>query len=80
MQGFARASEPGAFLVDTLPWLRHVPERLLGLRCFGEREGNFKALARRMRRELDEMYDKPFGFVKAQMVGAFAAVEVQGDC
>ena len=80
MHGFARASEPGACLVDTLPWLRHVPERLLRLRCFGGREGNFKAVARRMRRELDEMYDRPFAFVKAQMVGAFAAVEVQDDC
>ncbi|EIW51642.1 cytochrome P450 [Trametes versicolor FP-101664 SS1] len=60
MQGFAKASEPGAFLVDNFPVLRYVPEWLMP-------RGGFKAVARRMRRELDEMYDLPFGFVKEQM-------------
>ncbi|KAI0360360.1 cytochrome P450 [Trametes cingulata] len=60
MQGFAKASEPGAFLVDSFPLLRYVPECLLP-------GGGFKAVARRMRKELDEMYDRPFGYVKAQM-------------
>ncbi|KAI0824885.1 cytochrome P450 [Trametes gibbosa] len=60
MQGFAKASEPGAFLIDSFPVLRHVPEWLLP-------NGGFKALARRMRKELDEMYDRPFAFVKEQM-------------
>lgn len=61
MQGFAKASEPGAFLVDNFPVLRYVPEWLMS-------GGGFKAVARKMRRELDEMYDLPFGFVKEQMV------------
>ncbi|KAI0777348.1 cytochrome P450 [Trametes elegans] len=60
MQGFAKASEPGAFLVDNFPLLRYVPEWFMPSR-------GFKAVARRMRRELDEMYDLPFGFVKKQM-------------
>ncbi|KAI0674628.1 cytochrome P450 [Trametes maxima] len=60
MQGFAKASEPGAFPVDNFPMLRYVPEWLMP-------QGGFKAVARRMRRELDEMYDLPFGFVKEQM-------------
>ncbi|TBU29405.1 cytochrome P450 [Dichomitus squalens] len=60
MQGFAKASEPGAFLVDSFPLLRYVPEWILP-------RGGFKAVARRMRRELDEMYDLPFRFVKTQM-------------
>lgn len=64
MQGFARASEPNAFLVDHFPALLRVPEWLMP-------GGGFKAVARRMRRELDEMYDKPFEFVKAQMVDFF---------
>ena len=61
MQGFAKASEPGAFLVDNFPVLRYVPEWMMP-------RGGFKAVARRMRRELDEMYDLPFAFVKEQMV------------
>ncbi|KAH9849043.1 cytochrome P450 [Lenzites betulinus] len=60
MQGFAKASEPGAFLVDNFPVLRHVPEWLLP-------KGGFKAVARRMRKDLDEMYDLPFAFVKEQI-------------
>ncbi|KAI0336626.1 cytochrome P450 [Cubamyces sp. BRFM 1775] len=60
MQGFANASEPGAFLVDNFPVLRYVPEWMMP-------RGGFKAVARRMRRELDEMYDLPFAFVKEQM-------------
>ncbi|KAI0371374.1 cytochrome P450 [Pilatotrama ljubarskyi] len=60
MQGFAKASEPGAFLVDNFPVLRYVPEWLMP-------GGGFKAVSRRMRRELDEMYDLPFGFVKEQL-------------
>ena len=61
MQGFAKASEPGAFLVDNFPVLRLVPEWLLP-------GGGFKAVARRMRQERDEMYDLPFAFAKQQMV------------
>ena len=61
MQGFAEASESGAFLVDDFPLLRCVPEWLLP-------GGGFKAVARRMRRELDEMYDLPYAFVKKEMV------------
>ncbi|RPD52417.1 cytochrome P450 [Lentinus tigrinus ALCF2SS1-6] len=60
MQGFAKASEPGAFLVDNFPVLRCTPEWLLP-------GGGFKAIARRMRRELDEMYDLPYAFVKKEM-------------
>ncbi|OJT15675.1 O-methylsterigmatocystin oxidoreductase [Trametes pubescens] len=60
MQGFAKASEPGAFLVDNFPVLRYIPEWLMP-------SGGFKAVARKMRKELNEMYDLPFGFVKQQM-------------
>ena len=63
MHGFAKASEPGAFLVDSFPALRHVPEWILRLSG-----SNFKAVARQMRKELGEMYDVPFAFVKDQIV------------
>ncbi|KAI0747137.1 cytochrome P450 [Daedaleopsis nitida] len=61
MHGFAKASEPGAFWVDYFPLLRYVPGWLLP-------GGGYKAVARRMRRELDEMYDLPYAFVKQQML------------
>ncbi|KAJ3553877.1 hypothetical protein NM688_g3387 [Phlebia brevispora] len=59
MQGFSRVSEPGAFLVDTLPWLKYVPAWFPG--------ANFKRLARRMWQEREELYNIPFEFVKTQM-------------
>ncbi|CDO71162.1 hypothetical protein BN946_scf184845.g32 [Trametes cinnabarina] len=60
MKGFAKASEPGAFLVDNFPVMRYIPEWLMP-------RGGFKAVAREMRRQLDQMYDLPFNFVKEQM-------------
>ena len=60
MQGFARASEPGAFLVDTLPWLKYVPAWVPWAR--------FQSTARRMRADLDRLYDVPYAFVKDEMV------------
>ncbi|KAM5541771.1 hypothetical protein V8D89_004500 [Ganoderma adspersum] len=68
MHGFAKASEPGAFLVDNFPALRYVPEWILRLGG-----SNFKAVARQMRKELDEMYDLPFAFVKNKMAEGNAA-------
>ncbi|OSD02652.1 cytochrome P450 [Trametes coccinea BRFM310] len=65
MQGFAKASEPGAFLVDNFPLMRYFPEWIMPA-------GGFKAVAREMRRQLDEMYDLPFEFVKTQMLSGKA--------
>lgn len=60
MQGFARASEPGAFLVDIFPILKYLPEWAPG--------AGFKAVARSMRADLERLYDVPFGFVQDQIV------------
>ena len=60
MQGFARASEPGAFLVDTVPVLKYVPSWFPG--------AQFQREAERMRHDLEELYDVPYDFVKEQMV------------
>lgn len=60
MQGFARASEPGTFLVDTIPVLKHVPSWFPG--------AGFQKEATRMRRDREELYDVPYDFVKSCMV------------
>lgn len=60
MQGFAQASEPGAFLVDYIPWLKYVPVWMPGT--------SFKAVAKSMRGDLERLYDVPFGFVTGEMV------------
>ncbi|OBZ77609.1 O-methylsterigmatocystin oxidoreductase [Grifola frondosa] len=59
MRGFSRASEPGAFLVDSFPILKYLPEWAPG--------SGFKAVARRMRKDLERMCDIPFEFVKNEM-------------
>lgn len=60
MQGFARASEPGAFLVDTFPMLKYIPQWFPG--------AGFQREAAQMRHDLEELYDVPYHFVKSQMV------------
>ncbi|KAJ3491204.1 hypothetical protein NLI96_g879 [Meripilus lineatus] len=59
MQGFARASEPGAWAVDYLPWLKYIPTWFPG--------ASFKVAARRMWADRERMYNEPFDFVKKQM-------------
>ncbi|KAK0482393.1 cytochrome P450 [Armillaria novae-zelandiae] len=58
MLGFARASEPGRWWVDNFPMLKHVPSWFPG--------ASFQRTAKSMRRDLDELYDVPFNFVKAE--------------
>ncbi|TCD66189.1 hypothetical protein EIP91_001683 [Steccherinum ochraceum] len=59
MQGFARASEPGSFLVDYIPWLKYVPGWFPG--------AGFQKTALSMRRDLETLYDVPFAFVTEQV-------------
>ncbi|KAL5476745.1 hypothetical protein ACEPAI_2931 [Sanghuangporus weigelae] len=64
MLGFSRASEPGAYIVDRFSWLKYVPEWFPG--------AGFKIEARRMREDLERLYNVPFDFVKSQMAsGSF---------
>lgn len=76
MDGFARASEPGAFWVDSLPLrmllhfvrkpsanshtVKHLPAWMPG--------ASFRRLARQMWADRQRMYDVPFEHTKAQMV------------
>ncbi|KAK0215658.1 cytochrome P450 [Armillaria fumosa] len=59
MLGFTRASEPGRWWVDNFPMLKYVPSWFPG--------ASFQRTAKSMRRDLDELYDVPFNFVKAEM-------------
>ncbi|GJE93712.1 cytochrome P450 [Phanerochaete sordida] len=59
MQGFARASDPGAYMVDTLPWLKHIPEWFPGAR--------FQQDAKVMRQSRERLYDVPYDFVQCEM-------------
>ncbi|KAK0449604.1 cytochrome P450 [Desarmillaria tabescens] len=59
MLGFARASEPGRWWVDSFPMLKHVPSWFPG--------ASFQRTAKLMRHDLDELYDVPFNFVKTEM-------------
>ncbi|CAL1708515.1 unnamed protein product [Somion occarium] len=59
MQGFAKASEPGAFLVDYFPILKYIPDWTPG--------ASFKRVAKLMRHDLKKLYDVPFDFVKRSM-------------
>ncbi|CAL1708513.1 unnamed protein product [Somion occarium] len=59
MQGFAKASEPGAFLVDYFPVLKHIPDWVPG--------AGFKRVAQLMRNDLERLYNVPFNFVKQSM-------------
>lgn len=60
MKGFAQASEPGAFLVDVIPFLKYVPAWLPG--------AGFKRQAAKMRHDLEDLYDVPYEFVRREMV------------
>ncbi|KAI0544513.1 cytochrome P450 [Xylaria curta] len=59
MTKFSRAAVPGTYLVDTFPFLRKLPDWLPGT--------SFKELARQWERELLDVTEKPFAFVKHQM-------------
>lgn len=60
MQGFALASEPGAFFVDYISILKFIPKWMPGAR--------FKRIAESMRRDLKILYNVPFDFVIKEMV------------
>jgi len=59
MLGFAKASEPGAFLVDRFPFLKYLPSWFPG--------AGFQRIAKSMRGDLERLYDVPFNFVVNEM-------------
>lgn len=60
MHGFSRASEPGAYLVDTIPWLKYIPDWMPCIR--------WKQDLKAMRLAREALYDVPFKYVQKEMV------------
>ena len=58
------ALTPGAWLVDALPFLRHLPSWVPGT--------GFKKTAAEMRKSLHDMADMPYNFTKQEMVHNFS--------
>ncbi|KZL71681.1 cytochrome p450 oxidoreductase [Colletotrichum tofieldiae] len=59
MEDFTRSAAPGAFLVDSFPALRFVPEWFPG--------AGWKKLAKQMAVELRDAVEKPYAFVESQI-------------
>ncbi|KAJ7098285.1 cytochrome P450 [Mycena epipterygia] len=59
MEGFAVASEPGRWWVDSFPALKYLPAWLPG--------ASFQRAAQRMRADLDKLFDIPYQFVKREI-------------
>lgn len=64
MGQFSVGSLPGAWLVDAMPILRHVPEWFPG--------ANFKKLAREWKQCLNNAIEMPYIFTKQQMADGIA--------
>ncbi|KDQ55433.1 hypothetical protein JAAARDRAFT_37446 [Jaapia argillacea MUCL 33604] len=60
LTALGKAATPGAFLVDSLPFLKYVPEWMPG--------AGFKRKARLWKKTLYEMRDAPFEAVKVAMI------------
>lgn len=60
LNGLAEAGVPGAFLVDLIPALKHVPDWFPG--------AGFKRKASHWRKVNAEVAEKPFQFVAQQVV------------
>jgi cytochrome P450 len=56
---FTQSAVPGAYLVDMLPWLKHVPGFIPGTA--------FQQRARQWAHELEQVTEQPYAFVKHQM-------------
>ncbi|KAL4061719.1 cytochrome P450, partial [Scleroderma yunnanense] len=74
---FGKATAPGAFLVDSIPILKYVPEWFPGT--------GFKRKAREWKVVIDELLDRPYQFVKDQMEAGIApksytSVLLDGRC
>ncbi|GJC87935.1 O-methylsterigmatocystin oxidoreductase [Colletotrichum liriopes] len=59
MEDFTRSAAPGAFLIDSFPALRFVPEWFPG--------AGWKKLAKQMAVELRDAVEKPYAFVESQI-------------
>ncbi|PCH38747.1 cytochrome P450 [Wolfiporia cocos MD-104 SS10] len=68
---FGRLLEPGAFLVDSFPFLRHIPDWFPG--------AGFKAVAKREREALIKARDEPYDMVREQVIRGTATPSFVAD-
>ena len=66
---FGQGTDPGAFLVDVIPVLKHVPSWFPGAR--------WKRTAEKFRQTLTNMTDVPYRFVQEQIVSSLRASPLQ---
>jgi len=66
MDDFGAAVRPGAFLVDSLPILQHVPSWFPG--------AGFKVVAKQMRQHADRLRDEPYSIVKEKLLQGIAPI------
>ncbi|KAG4271308.1 hypothetical protein FPRO04_11070 [Fusarium proliferatum] len=59
MEEFSQATTPGAWMVDFIPWLRHIPDWMPG--------AGFKKTAKLFRQHLLQNVQDPYQYVKDQM-------------
>ncbi|KAF5011718.1 hypothetical protein FDECE_2178 [Fusarium decemcellulare] len=59
MEDFSKATSPGAWLVDLIPWLQYVPEWMPGT--------GFKKTAKVFRERLLHSVEDPYNYVREQM-------------
>jgi len=67
-----RLAHPGAALVDIFPLLRHIPSWFPGAK--------FKRVARVFREQLDDVVERPFNRVKADIVAGTAIPSFTSNC
>ena len=60
LKGIAEAGIPGAFLVDSFPFLKYVPSWFPG--------AGFQNMAARVKEAINTMAEKPFRHVQEQLV------------
>ncbi|ELU42391.1 cytochrome P450 [Rhizoctonia solani AG-1 IA] len=58
---FSECAVAGNFLVNTMPWLRHIPDWFPGT--------EWKQTVKEWRKDRDDMIDTPFNWTKQQIVG-----------
>ena len=66
IQSVAQAGAPGTFLVDLLPWLKHVPEWVPG--------AGFKKTARVWRKLQEDVRELPFAEGMKALVSLYSRV------
>ncbi|KAJ5808623.1 hypothetical protein N7474_009892 [Penicillium riverlandense] len=59
LENFSIAATPGAWLVDIIPALKHIPSWFPGAK--------FKSIAREWKKNLETVADKPYDFVRRRM-------------